>query len=168
MSTESTCLLYPGHWNRKAQEAEIIQNLWEPRPVSNQKLTISIKNRIASLYQYGYNISEIAEWFYQGKSKTRKIILEQGVAIRRGRLRYNITESEWEAKKAEYNNRCAYCGRKSKQLTVEHIIPLSSGGEDELANIIPACIECNRSKNNSALRDWKLFKGLQLNLDQIT
>ena len=105
MATESTCFNHPGHWNRKTQEALIIESLWEPRPTPGRRLTPKIKERIASLYRHGYNIVEIAEWFYQDKTKTRQIIISGGIQIRRGRMRYNITETQWEAKKAEYDYR---------------------------------------------------------------
>lgn len=31
---------------------------------------------------------------------------------------------------------------------VDHSVPLSRGGTDRLNNLVPACIECNRSKQD--------------------
>jgi len=48
---------------------------------------------------------------------------------------------------------CQYCGRKTPEviLELEHIIPLSKGGTDELDNLTTSCFECNRGKGVSLL-----------------
>jgi len=43
---------------------------------------------------------------------------------------------------------CAYCGIKSKSLTVDHIIPLSKGGKSNFENCVAACKNCNAKKGN--------------------
>lgn len=54
---------------------------------------------------------------------------------------------------------CQYCGRKTPEviLELEHIIPLSKGGSDEIDNLITSCFECNRGKGadllNTILKD---------------
>lgn len=42
--------------------------------------------------------------------------------------------------------RCAYCGRAGG--TVDHILPLSRGGENTWDNTVCCCLTCNRSKRN--------------------
>jgi hypothetical protein len=48
---------------------------------------------------------------------------------------------------------CRYCGRKTPEviLELEHVIPLSKGGTDELDNLTTSCFECNRGKGKSLL-----------------
>lgn len=58
-----------------------------------------------------------------------------------------ITASEWSAKKDYYNNCCAYCLQSNDALEMDHMIPLSRGGEHSANNIVPACRRCNSSKN---------------------
>jgi hypothetical protein len=43
---------------------------------------------------------------------------------------------------------CAYCGRTPPEvlLEVDHIVPVAAGGTDDLANLITACMTCNRGK----------------------
>ncbi len=41
---------------------------------------------------------------------------------------------------------CQYCGREIRQLTLDHIIPRSRGGEHTWENVVSACIPCNRHK----------------------
>ena len=49
-------------------------------------------------------------------------------------------------RKKEFDYHCAYCGKKNQRLTVDQYISLSKGGNNSIANIIPACIKCNREK----------------------
>jgi 5-methylcytosine-specific restriction endonuclease McrA len=62
----------------------------------------------------------------------------------------DFTEAQWRAMKDFYDHRCAYCGKKPKRLTQDHITPLSKGGSHTLSNIVPACRSCNSSKGTKA------------------
>ncbi len=46
------------------------------------------------------------------------------------------------------DHRCQYCGKKSFELTIDHIIPKSRGGADSWENLITACTRCNNKKGN--------------------
>ena len=61
------------------------------------------------------------------------------------------TRAEWEAKKKEYDYKCAYCGEKRERLTKDHIIPIALGGNNLIENIAPACWPCNAKKHTA---DW--------------
>jgi 5-methylcytosine-specific restriction endonuclease McrA len=41
---------------------------------------------------------------------------------------------------------CQYCGRETRQLTLDHIIPRHIGGEHTWENLVSACAACNRRK----------------------
>lgn len=58
---------------------------------------------------------------------------------------------------AETGLRCAYCCRDDAKLTLDHIIPLSMGGEHSDLNLIGACASCNSSKH-VRLRPPKLWR----------
>ncbi len=64
------------------------------------------------------------------------------------------TAKQWVDKRAEYDQRCAYCFRKPKRLTLDHVVPLSKGGSNAISNCVPACATCNSSKGPKDLRVW--------------
>jgi len=41
---------------------------------------------------------------------------------------------------------CQYCGRESRQLTLDHVIPRHHGGQHTWENVVSACTRCNRHK----------------------
>lgn len=84
----------------------------------------------------------------------------------------DLTTKQWRVRKEEFNYCCAYCKiecltAKDKvkkthpqYLTMDHIIPLLDDnkkplGEHTLANIVPACYDCNCcSKFNKDVWEW--------------
>jgi 5-methylcytosine-specific restriction endonuclease McrA len=59
--------------------------------------------------------------------------------------------------------RCQYCGGQfqSHELTFDHVIPRASGGQTVWANILSACIECNKLKRDKPV-NWSGKKGAGL------
>ena len=53
-------------------------------------------------------------------------------------------------------HRCFYCGEQRKQLTLDHIIPVSRGGSDRVANLTAACVKCNQQKDNQLPEEFLL------------
>jgi 5-methylcytosine-specific restriction endonuclease McrA len=45
------------------------------------------------------------------------------------------------------DRKCVYCGDK-KNLTIDHVLPRSRGGQDALSNLVAACRSCNCRKSN--------------------
>ena len=68
------------------------------------------------------------------------------------RLAYLIKRPRVERKltRLEVFNRdqytCQYCGKETKQLTLDHVLPRYRGGEHVWENVVSACIRCNRRK----------------------
>jgi 5-methylcytosine-specific restriction endonuclease McrA len=81
---------------------------------------------------------------------------EIGAACERERLaRKTInggshTSDEWLALCEQYDNRCLACG-KQKPLTVDHVVPISKGGSNDIANIQPLCKSCNSAKGTKII-----------------
>ncbi|MBS3758084.1 MAG: HNH endonuclease [Desulfobacterales bacterium] len=51
---------------------------------------------------------------------------------------------------------CYYCGRKfaAKDLTMDHIVPLSRGGKSTKSNVVPSCKACNTQKKTKLPMEW--------------
>lgn len=41
---------------------------------------------------------------------------------------------------------CQYCGKGTRQLTLDHVIPRYRGGQHTWDNVVSACVPCNRRK----------------------
>lgn len=50
------------------------------------------------------------------------------------------------------DHECQYCGSK-KDLTIDHIIPRSKGGQDTWENLVACCYKCNLKKGNKLLSE---------------
>lgn len=65
-----------------------------------------------------------------------------------------ITKEEWLNTLDAYDYCCFYCGEEGTKLCMEHMTPLSRGGDNSVENIVPACRACNTSKGNRTLEEW--------------
>ena len=46
------------------------------------------------------------------------------------------------------NYTCQYCGKQSRALTIDHVIPRERGGKHTWDNLVACCAECNHKKGN--------------------
>lgn len=58
----------------------------------------------------------------------------------------DFTTEEWIRLCDYYGNRCLACG-KQESISIDHIVPLSKGGSNDISNLQPLCLSCNSSKN---------------------
>ncbi len=52
---------------------------------------------------------------------------------------------------------CYYCGKQStdpKEMTLDHVVPMSRGGDNHISNCVPACWDCNLSKGNKSEKQF--------------
>lgn len=51
---------------------------------------------------------------------------------------------------------CQYCGRRPPDVVLEldHIHPVSKGGDNDEMNLVTACFDCNRGKRDRVLQDY--------------
>jgi 5-methylcytosine-specific restriction protein A len=52
---------------------------------------------------------------------------------------------------------CYYCGRRvpPKELTMDHVVPISRGGKSTKSNVVPVCKECNNKKKHLLPMEWE-------------
>lgn len=62
---------------------------------------------------------------------------------------------DWIRIQRQHNHRCAYCGTNKSKMTMDHVLPLSRGGRHCVANVVPACGQCNKMKADMTVMEWK-------------
>lgn len=61
----------------------------------------------------------------------------------------HFTGDEFTSLCVKYGNTCLNC-KEAKDLTADHVIPLSKGGTNYIGNIQPLCSSCNSKKATSS------------------
>ena len=79
--------------------------------------------------------------YWLSKYHKRRVLLENAGTY---------TQEEWDWLCSAFDNRCASC-RRALPLACDHIIPLSKGGQNSLANLQPLCQPCNSSKGDKTI-----------------
>ena len=107
-----------------------------------------IKQRAAIYYQETKEDRDTynAEWRHANPQRWTAIH-KRWHANKKGASINDLTEDQWQEILHTYGNRCCYCNKKYKELTQDHITPLSKGGNHTASNIVPACRSCNSKKN---------------------
>lgn len=93
------------------------------------------------------------EWQQKNKEKLKVYRQE------REPKKHDISEIEWWECRRYFNFRCAYCGKTwedqyrehSKDFCRDHFL---NNGPNDITNCIPACVNCNSSKNSFAFEEW--------------
>lgn len=98
-------------------------------------------------YEYAKLISRSAHGLLQ-----RGFITERFQKLRDGEITISGTIREWE-REQELPKVCVYCGSDGN-LTTDHLIPQSKGGDDSGDNVVLACQSCNLSRNNRGVFEW--------------
>ena len=79
-------------------------------------------------------------------------------AARRARLRKaegTHTPADIQAQLKRQEGRCYYCGVKlDKGYDVDHVVPITRGGNNDPSNLVIACPTCNRSKGDKLIHEW--------------
>ena len=68
-----------------------------------------------------------------------------------------VTRKSWRAMVLHYRHHCLRCGLKYKfrQLSMDHVLPVSKGGAHTIKNLQPLCLSCNASKGNKIAWDYR-------------
>jgi len=64
---------------------------------------------------------------------------------------------------------CQYCGEKSPDvvLVIDHIMPVSKGGTNNILNLITSCFDCNSGKSNIEISDNSVITKQRKQLDDL-
>jgi 5-methylcytosine-specific restriction endonuclease McrA len=97
-------------------------------------------------FRWRYMTDKSFRLYHRNKSKRRK-------AQQRGSTALMLSPDQLWRRWVQFDHCCAYCGVHG-DLHIEHVIPISKGGEHHLGNIVPACQRCNYSKATSEVQAW--------------
>ena len=69
-----------------------------------------------------------------------------------------LRESQWWKRRLAKGT-CHYCGRQTtpRQLTMDHVVPISRGGRSTRGNVVPACKDCNNKKKQLLPMEWQEY-----------
>lgn len=64
---------------------------------------------------------------------------------------------------------CQYCGKSAPDivLEVDHIIPVSKDGTNDISNLVTSCFDCNRGKGDKKLTENQTLKKQKKELDKL-
>lgn len=82
---------------------------------------------------------------------------EKHLKLERQKARLLRQSRWWKQKIAE--GRCYYCQQKfpPAELTMDHIVPISRGGQTTKGNVVPVCKDCNNKKKYLLLMEWEEY-----------
>lgn len=77
-----------------------------------------------------------------------------------------LRRSTWWLRRIN-EGKCHYCDGDvgAKNLTMDHVVPLSRGGKSKKGNVVPACKECNNKKKYLLPLEWEEYLS-SLNKDE--
>ncbi len=69
-----------------------------------------------------------------------------------------LRDSQWW-KRQQAKGVCYYCKRQTppKELTMDHIVPISRGGKSTKGNVVVCCKECNNAKKQLLPMEWEAY-----------
>jgi len=89
--------------------------------------------------------------------KNYGFVMDRFKKLQSGEINWSSSIREY-VKEREKMNECIYCGKEESDLTQEHLLPLSRGGEDREENCVWVCKSCNSSKGSKRLYEWMADK----------
>ena len=116
---------------------------WRDKPEDRAEFLRHYAKRQA---RWRYLVDPSFRLYHRSKSKRRK-------AQERGSRAIMLSPDKLWRRWVQFGHECAYCGANG-DLQVEHVIPISKGGEHHLGNIVPACQRCNFSKGRANAEQW--------------
>lgn len=127
-----------------------------------RKLVLEDFLDVAGKYKFTFNLEfadgEVShiKWYHNDKwispvnGYIKPIVLHENPKSRRNPIPATLRHEVF----LKDGYRCVECGATNRdaKLEVDHVVPVSQGGTDELDNLQTLCEKCNQSKSNRAWR----------------
>ena len=127
----------------------VLNQNFEPLNICNARRAIVLVDRgKAEVIEHNGALLRSPSRTYQQPSVIRLVYL-----IKRPRPVAKLTRREIFARD---NYTCQYCGAKTKDLTLDHVIPRHRGGRHTWENLVSACKVCNHRKGGKTLEEARM------------
>ena len=158
-----------GKWSKQAPEVRKRYDQSEKGQASHAKYRKTAKRRAANLRyrkttkgRAAQNRVNHSANYKAYRSKWNQTAKGRACAIRNSHahrarkkdadaIQYTFTERQ--ARFAEFDNCCAYCGACGL-LSEDHVVALGRRGPHAIENVVPCCLSCNKKKNAQDVRNW--------------
>ena len=118
----------------------VLNQNYEPLNICHTKraLTLIFQSK-AEMLEDGVGIIHTADKAYPIPSVIRlPYIIKRPFRVQRKLTRMEVFNRD--------GHTCQYCGKKTRQMTLDHVIPRSRNGPHTWENVVSACVACNRHK----------------------
>lgn len=147
-----------------------LSKMGSKKPMFGRKLSLETKNKMSlkkegekSLFWKGGIFNKDKKAWRKNYNKKRlenKDAYERKLWLNNKRRAIKMNNGgthslgEWQKLKAQYNWSCPDCKESEPKikLSVDHVIPISKGGSDNIENIQPLCRSCNSKKHTKQHR----------------
>ena len=127
----------------------VLNQNYEPLNICNVRRAIVLvfDGKAEVLEEYDFAVHSAASEFVS-PSVIRLVYM-----IKRPRPKVKLTRREVFIRDEHI---CQYCGRRSNDLTLDHIQPRSRGGPHTWLNLVSACKPCNHRKGGKSLAEARM------------
>ncbi|MCL5960897.1 MAG: HNH endonuclease [Chloroflexi bacterium] len=127
----------------------VLNQNYEPLNICNARRAYGLLNRgKAEVLEHGDAYLRSPSTDFRLPSVIRLVYM-----IKRPRPKVRLSRKEVFARD---HFTCQYCGSKSKELTIDHIVPRHRGGRHTWENLASACKGCNHRKGGKTLEEAKM------------
>lgn len=117
----------------------VLNQTYEPLNICRvRRAIVMISEGRAEMLENGYGFVRSATRLFPVPS-----VIKLSHLVKRPRPRRKLTRFEIFSRD-DYT--CQYCGKRTRQLTIDHVIPRYRGGKQTWENMVSACVPCNRRK----------------------
>ena len=163
------CVNVRGEMYRKSHAEELSKKSSQYYRQRNKGDRYKVSRRKANSKYYNKNIvaqrerasrnnnirrEKLKEYYHQHKGaaeyKLKRAVMSQRRRARTVATVNDFTAEQWREILDKYEHKCLCCGAK-RNLSMDHIIPLSRGGQHTASNIQPLCRSCNARKYTNSI-----------------
>jgi 5-methylcytosine-specific restriction endonuclease McrA len=127
------------------------ENYWKDPVKSRARVRAFYRKNIDALKAYS------KEWRRKNPEKSRALFANRRALQRSAAGRHTGMEIKEILK--DQRGKCAYCKVKLKKYHVDHIVPLTKGGDNDRRNLQILCQPCNQAKYNHDPIDFARMTG---------